>query len=235
MAAEEINEAGGVDVAGVKYEIEVVKKESNEFVSIPDAVSAFESLCTIENVDFVVGGFRSEAVLGIQEVMAAYKMIFLNTGAASPQLTLRVHEEYDKYKYFFRSNCMNSALTAPVGLACVSKTIEAVRDQLGIETPKVAMLMEKALYVDPVVDLFNAYIPKFGGEVVGVWRPSPTAETVTGELSAIKDSGAQVIAHYLGGPVGTTFNREWGSLKIPAVPTGFNAVSYTHLTLPTKA
>jgi len=41
MAAEEINEAGGVDVAGLKHEIELVKKESNEFVSIPDAVSAF--------------------------------------------------------------------------------------------------------------------------------------------------------------------------------------------------
>lgn len=75
LAAEEINTAGGVRISGVKHEIELIRADTNEFQSIPDAVSTFETIITVDKVNFLVGGFRTEACLAQQEVMADHKVI----------------------------------------------------------------------------------------------------------------------------------------------------------------
>ena len=86
MAAEEINARGGVKVGDKKMKIELVKADSNEFLSITDATNAMELLMTRDKVDFVVGGFRSEAVLAMQDIAMEYKKIFIGCGAAHPEL-----------------------------------------------------------------------------------------------------------------------------------------------------
>ena len=42
--------------------IVLVKADSNEFLNVTDATNAMERLMTQDKVDFVVGGFRTEAV-----------------------------------------------------------------------------------------------------------------------------------------------------------------------------
>jgi len=223
MAAEEINEAGGVTVKGTKYEIEPVKADSNEFASIPDAVSAFERLITMDKVNFVVGGFRSEAALAQQELMAQYKMLYLNTGSASPDLALRVAEDYDKYKYFFRANSTNSILAMPPVIGALQIAVEEIRSELGIAKPKVSLVIQKSLYLDPMMGPLHQMTAAFGGEVVGETRPSPTASTLVAELSAAKEAGAQVCYVAFDGPAGVVVNKEWGSMKFPFVMAGWNA------------
>lgn len=79
MAAEEINEAGGVSVAGVKRPVELVKVDTNELQSVPDAASAVERAITVDKVDFLIGAWRSEAVLAMQDVAMDYKKIGVST------------------------------------------------------------------------------------------------------------------------------------------------------------
>jgi len=81
MAAEEINEAGGVSVAGVKRPVELVKVDTNELQSVPDAASAVERAITVDKVDFLIGAWRSEAVLAMQDVAMDYKKIMITEGA----------------------------------------------------------------------------------------------------------------------------------------------------------
>ena len=88
MAAEEINAKGGVQVGKEKMKIELVKADSNEFLNVTDATNAMERLMTQDKVDFVVGGFRTEAVLPMQDIAMDYKKIFIGCGAAS-KITLR--------------------------------------------------------------------------------------------------------------------------------------------------
>jgi branched-chain amino acid transport system substrate-binding protein len=57
MAADEINKAGGITVKGAKRPIEIVKLDSNEFLSVPDATNAMELGVSRYKVDFLVGGF----------------------------------------------------------------------------------------------------------------------------------------------------------------------------------
>ena len=108
MAAEEINAKGGVQVGKEKMKIELVKADSNEFLNVTDATNAMERLITSDKVDFIVGGFRTEAVLAMQDIAMDNKKIFMGAGAAHPELCLRVAKDYNRYKYFFRVTPFNS-------------------------------------------------------------------------------------------------------------------------------
>ena len=61
MARDEINKGGGISVGGKKRKIELVRVDSNEIQSVPDATNAMERAISREKADFVIGGFRSEA------------------------------------------------------------------------------------------------------------------------------------------------------------------------------
>ena len=85
-----------------------------------------------------------------------------------------------------------------------------------------AVVGDKLVWVDPMVEAAKDAIPKMGMEVVGVWRSSATATDVTSELSAIQKSGANMIFTIFSASVGITFARQAGELKIPAVQVGIN-------------
>jgi len=222
MAANEINEAGGVVVGNETMQIELVRIDSNEMLSVPDAKLAMEKAVTVDKVDFLLGGFRTEAVLAMQDVAMDNQKIFLGCGAADRVLCERVAEDYDKYKYWFRITPVNTELLVTISLFVLENVIKVVRDELGIEDVKIALLMEKAAVGDELVYACEHVVPTMGVEVVGTWRPSPTATDVTAELSAIKDSGAHIILTYFSGPAGIVYAKQWGELEIPAASVGIN-------------
>jgi branched-chain amino acid transport system substrate-binding protein len=222
MAADEINGNGGVQVGGKKMKIELVKADSNEFLNITDATNAMERLITNDKVDFVVGGFRTEAVMAMQDIAMEYKKIFIGCGAAHPELCTRVAQKYDFYKYFFRGTPFNSTFLGKTSFIHLAYVGAILKKSLDLPSVKVAVVGEKAMWVEPMIKAAEGAIPKMGMELVGVWRPSPVATDVTAELSAIQRSGAQVIFTIFSSSVGIPFARQAGELKIPAVQVGIN-------------
>jgi branched-chain amino acid transport system substrate-binding protein len=222
MAAEEINGRGGVQVGGKKMPIELVKADSNEHLSITDATNAMERLLTHDKVHFIVGGFRTEAVMAMQDIVSDYKKIFIGCGAAHPELCLRVAKDYNRYKYFFRGTPFNSDFLGRTNFIHLATVSAILKKTLNIETVKVAIVGEKQVWVDPIVAAAQQVIPKMGMEIVGVWRPSQTATDVTAELSAVESSGAHIIFTAFSASVGITFARQAGELKTPAVQVGIN-------------
>jgi branched-chain amino acid transport system substrate-binding protein len=222
MAAEKINAKGGIQVGKKKMKIELVKADSNEFLSITDATNAMERVITKDKVDFIVGGFRSEAVLAMQDIAMDYKKIFIDCGAAHPELCDRVANDYNRYKYFFRGTPFNSKYLARTCFIQMATVGAILKKALGIPKVKVAIVGEKVMWVDPMIKAAQDFIPKMGMEVVGVWRPSQTATDVAAELSAVQSSGAQMVFTIFSASVGITFARQAGELKIPAVQVGIN-------------
>jgi len=225
FGADEINAKGGILVGNKKLPIKLVKIDTNEILSVPDAASAIERAITRDKVDFLMGGFRTEAVFAIQDMAMDYKKIFLGCGAATPELCLRVGKDYNKYKYWFRVTPINSMLLAKVDFILLAIVAKAMGQELGITNPKVAIFAEKAVWADPIVAAAKANLPKMGMEVVGEWRPSNTATDVTAELSAINASGAHIIFTTISGPMGIPYAKKWGELKIPAASVGINVES----------
>ncbi len=222
LAAEEINARGGVKVGDKKMKIEIIKADSNEFLSMTDATNAMELLMTRHKVDFVVGGFRSEAVFAMQDIAMDYKKIFIGCGASHSKLCLRVAEDYDRYKYWFRGTPFNEKFlgrTAFIQLATIGAIL---KKSLNIPKVRVAVVAEKAMWVEPMIAAAKGFIPTVGMEVAGIWQPSQAATDVTAELSAIQRAEPHIIFTIFSASVGVTFARQAGELKIPAVLAGIN-------------
>jgi len=222
MAAEEINAKGGIQVGAKKMKVELVQADSNEFLSIPDATTAIERLITRDKVHFLVGGFRTEAVLAMQDIAMENKKIFIGVGAAHNELCDRVAKDYKTYKYWFRGSPFNSTFLVQTSFIHLGTVGAILKQSLNIPKLKVALAFEKAAWADPMVPAAEATIPKMGMEVAGVWRPSAVATDVAAELSAIQRSEAQIIFTMFSSSVGIPFARQAGELKIPAAQVGIN-------------
>ena len=227
LARDEINAAGGITVAGIKYQVQLIKTDSNETLSPTDAAAAMERLITVDKADFVIGGFRTEGVIPMQDVAMDNKKIFLGCGSATKELCTKVKDNYDRYKYWFRVTPFSNVNLVNNSLLTLGTAGAIMKAGLGIEGKiKVAILAEQATWADAMVAAYQAYVPaKLGMEVTGVWRPSATATDVTAELTAIQKSGAHIILTIISGPVGIPFARQLGELQIPCASVGINVES----------
>ena len=223
MAADQINKAGGVLVGKEKRPIKLFKVDTNEFLSIPDATNATEMAVSSHKVDFLVGGFRTEAVMVMQDIAMDAKKIFIGCGAAHPELCGKVAKDYDRYKYWFRLTPINSKFLGKVDFILLGLAGAVMKKTLGLDKIKVAVVAEKAAWADPIVAAAQKILPaKMGMEVVGVWRPSPVAKDCTAELTAIQRAGAHIVFTTFSSSVGLTFAKQMGELKVPAAAVGIN-------------
>jgi branched-chain amino acid transport system substrate-binding protein len=222
MARDEINKAGGIRVGGRKLMVELVRADTNEIQSVPDATNATERVITRDKVDFLIGGFRSEAVLAMQEVAMDYKKIFLGCGAADAKLGENVEKGYDRYKYWFRVTPTKAPDLFRTLMAVLGSIGDQVRTSLKTDKPKVALIAEKAVWTEPIVRGVQATLPKMNMEIVGTWQPSAIATDVTAELAAIERSGADIVFTLVSGPVGISLGRQMGERGMKAVAFGIN-------------
>ena len=222
MARDEINKAGGISVGGQKRQIELVRADTNEIQSVPDATNAIERAITRDKADFLIGGFRSEAVLAMQEVAMDYKKIFLGAGAADAKLGENVEKNYDRYKYWFRVTPTKAPDLFRTLMAVLNNIGEQVRTSTKTDTPKVAIVAEKAVWTEAIVKGLQATLPKMKMDVVGTWQPSAIATDVTAELAAIERANADIVFTLLSGPVGISLGRQMGERNMKAVAFGIN-------------
>ncbi len=222
LARDDINKAGGISVGGKKLKVELIRADSNEIQSVSDATNAMERVITRDKADFIVGGFRSEAVLAMQEVAMDYKKLFLGCGAADAKLGENVETNYERYKYWFRVTPTKSPDLGRTLFAVLGSIAGQIRADLKKETPKVAIVAEKVLWTQGIVKALQANLPKMKMEVVGLWQPSPTATDVTAELSAIERTGADIVFTAVSGPVGIVLGRQMGERKMKAIAFGIN-------------
>jgi len=222
FGAEEINKAGGIVVGNVRRPIQLVRVDSNEIVSVPDAASAVERAITRDRVDFLIGGLRTEAVQAMQDVISEHRRIFIGVGASHPVLTQRVAQDYENYKYFFRVAPFSAVHLGTVVFRQLGDVAAVVRRDLGVARPRVAVIGERAVWVDHIAAAAERQIPAMGMELAGVWRTTAVAADVTAELSAIREARAQIIITLFTGPVGTVFAKQWAELQVPAAVAGIN-------------
>jgi branched-chain amino acid transport system substrate-binding protein len=222
LAAEEINAKGGIQVGTKKMKINLIQADSNEFLSVTDATNAMERLITKDKVQYIVGGFRTEAVLAMQDIAMEHKKIFIGCGAAHNELCERVAKNYNTYKYWFRGTPFNSTYLVRTAFVHVGTVAAILKQSLNIPKIKVAVVAEKAMWADPMIPACEGALPKMGMEIAGIWRPSPVATDVTAELSAIQRSETHIIFTIFSSSVGIPFARQGGELKIPAIQVGIN-------------
>jgi branched-chain amino acid transport system substrate-binding protein len=227
MAADEINAAGGVKVGADTYYIKLIQTESNEVFSITDAAAAMDKLITVDKADFVMGGFRTEAVTPMQEIAMDNHKIFLGCGAASTSLNSVVKSDYNRYKYWFRVTPFVSTKLVDNTMMELAMAGAILKEESGIQRKlRAAVCAEGAQWADSMTSIMNSYIPsKLGMEVSGTWRPAITATQLNFEMAAIQAANTDIICTIISGPLGISYAKSLGELKVPAASVGINVES----------
>jgi branched-chain amino acid transport system substrate-binding protein len=100
LAVEEINKKGGI------LGRPVVLLEEDDRGQVPQAVAAYKKLVMTERCRWLLLGEGTEVSLANQETGASlykeYPHIAITVGSAAPEVTLKIADNYEKYKFFFR-------------------------------------------------------------------------------------------------------------------------------------
>jgi branched-chain amino acid transport system substrate-binding protein len=104
LAAEEINAAGGFDVAGKKYQVEL--KVYDVHASPAEGASAMQRLTTVDQVPVVLGELSSAAAGAEAPIAQDNQVPFILTVTTGPELTKQ------KNAYVFRVNANSDQLAA---------------------------------------------------------------------------------------------------------------------------
>lgn len=174
--ANQVNRAGGVNVAGKKMKVEIVYIDYQS--NTPRAVQATERLITQDNVQFVFAPFGSGAAKAASTVAERYGVPMIAATASSSQV-------YDQgYKYLFGTFTPNDTLTNPL------TTI--VRQRLP-EVKRVAILARNDLFPLAIAQEMEKSAKDRGLEVVFFEKYAINTLDHSAALAQIKAANPQWI------------------------------------------
>jgi len=105
MARDEINAAGGVNITAGVYGIRLTK--INTLTEEDPALAQAALQAVIDDVDYIVGGFRTETVFPLVETTMDAHKLFIVAGAATANVLRLVAWNDTRYQYVFRGTPFN--------------------------------------------------------------------------------------------------------------------------------
>jgi branched-chain amino acid transport system substrate-binding protein len=202
MAAEEINKAGGIN----GQMIEIVDYDDHN--SAVDAVRAFQRAAQQDKVAAVIASYISEVVLALEPWAGRLHMPLITPGAASNDITKRVHDDYDHMKYVFHGYL---ASTQIADIVCdASKALMA-----GDLHMKTAVVMsEDAAWTIPLDEEYLKCLPAGGLKVLDHIRLSPDTTDFTPIFNKIEGEKPDVIVTGIS-HVGVQPTVQWQQQQVP--------------------
>lgn len=218
LAVEEINVAGGVNVAGQKrpFHVEVIDTRDLEpAVPVSDALLAVEKLILEKKADFIVGGpVRSEAALAAMDLLSKHKKIsILSTGALTPKYHERIAEEYDKFKYCFRISGESKWMVNEI-MTCLMD----IKSRFNLE--RLFIMVQDVAHARAGGDIIEKLATQKGWQVTGKEvYPTGTTDFSMGLLAA-RRTKADVLLIWMDMPETSILLKQWHDMKVPALPFG---------------
>ena len=211
LAADEINAKGGID----GRQIQIVAYDDHN--SAADAVRALQRLSSQDKVNAVIASYTSEVALALEPWSGRLKMPTITPGAASDDITHRVHENYGTLKYFFQGYLASSFLA--------QATCDAAKDLLvdsKLHMKTAAIFSEDAAWTGPLDAGYEACLPKIGIQVVDHVRMSPDTTDFTPIYNAIEAKKPDVLITGLS-HVGVQPTTQWASQQVPMPMFGISS------------
>ena len=220
LAAEEINAKGGVDVAGVKRPLKVEVMDDRDLepgVPVSEALLVVEKLILEKKADFILGGpIRSEAALGVMDLLSEHKTVsILSAGVLTPAYDARIAEDYDTYKYCFRTT---GSVIPMVGE--VIETLESIKAEKGFDN--IYIMVQDVAHARASGESIKGKLEEIGGWEISGYEVYPTGTTdfSVGLLKA-KDAGAQFLFPWFDMPEVSILMKQWYDMKLTALPFGY--------------
>jgi branched-chain amino acid transport system substrate-binding protein len=169
----------------------------------------------------LTGFFFSEALIGALGVIPLLRKLVLGTGSSTPAATIKVSEDYENFKFFFRFGPVNSFLILQI---VITFTIGFLERGLGWNA--IALFAEDAAWTKPITDGFPLLL-KAAGSKLEIPITIRYAEDTTDFTPLFRDMVAAmegkvggiftVMAH-----TGTRPTAQWADQQVPLPLVGVN-------------
>jgi len=202
LAAEEINAAGGVN----GRMIEIVEYDDHN--SAADGVRAFQRAAQQDKVHAVIASYVSEVVLALEPWAGRLKMPMITPGAASNDITKRVHDDYDHMKYVFHGYLASTQIADAV---CEGAKQLLVHD---LHMKTAVVMSEDAAWTIPLDEEYLKCLPAIGIKVLDHIRLSPDTTDFTPIFNKIEGIKPDVIITGIS-HVGVQPTVQWQQQQVP--------------------
>ena len=211
IAIDEINAKGGVD----GRMLEMVAYDDHN--SAADAVRAMQRLATQDKVSAVIATYTSEVALALEPWSGRLKMPTITPGAASDDISKRIHADYDHLKYFFHGYLASTFLSDAV--------CDAAKDLLVDSKYKMksaVIMSEDAAWTGPLDAEYEKCLPKVGLKVLDHIRFSPDTTDFTPIYNGIEAKKPDVIMTGIS-HVGVQPTVQWANQQVPIPQMGISS------------
>ncbi|MFH0977181.1 MAG: ABC transporter substrate-binding protein [Spirochaetota bacterium] len=219
LAAEEINKAGGVKIGDEMRPFKIEVADTNDLdanVPVTEVLESVEKLIVEKNADFIIGGpNRSEAALAAMDIMSKYKKVsIITTGVLTPAYSVKITQNYKKYKYCFRN-------TSHVGVMMGEfvALLGDIKKNYGFD--KVYIMVQDVAHARGGGEAMKMALISKGWTVIDM-KIYPTG---TGDFSGgLKDSakkGANLLFLWMDMPESAILLKQWTDMKLRSLPVGF--------------
>jgi len=234
LAAEEINEAGGITVGGKTYYVGITAEdtdESNPNLDTTKGVSAAERIINYKQVQFLTGGFRTESLSVYLETVVAAKIPFIGTGASTDSFCQNVLDDYAKYKYFFRNMPINSTSLAGEIFNFLLNYAGYLSAISGRPINKFGILYEDLDWTVPLVGALKSLLPVLG-TAVGAQVVASVAYPITalqpdmdGYMAALDTNNTQILIPVISAQGGILMMNSYAAAEPGFVVIGIDVQS----------
>ena len=217
MAVKEVNDAGGIDIGGQKYKVDLFVEDNAG--KADQSASATQKLITQQKVHAIIGPNATRYALPAAEIAESSKVVLISPWSTNPKTTLDAKTNAPK-KYVFRA-CFIDPFQGRVVAKFALDTLKA---------KKAAVLYDVASeYNKGIAEIFKETFEQSGGKVVAFETYTTNDKDFSGQLTKIKSAAPDMIflpnyyseiplqiqqAKRLGIAIPFVGSDSWGSLEL---------------------
>ncbi len=209
LAVKEINDGGGLTVKSTKYDFELITETTSGSDGLPDASVAatnLQDLITTKGVVAVLGGFRTEVVLGaVQPTINSTKTPFLGVGSTAPIIT----------EYYYRVGPPNGTTLARNVISLYATHLKPNNN-----VSNVVVVREDAAWTSAISAAIKGALEGLFDMSVDTETIDPIPESASGSDVAaslnplVNDNSTDAILTLFSAPVGKAVTEQWAALGL---------------------
>ncbi len=181
LAVKQANDAGGIEVAGKKYLLELFIEDNAG--KADQSAAAAQKLITQQKVHAIVGPNATRYALPAAEIAESSKVLLVTPWSTNPKTTLDARSNAPK-KYVFRA-CFIDPFQGRVLAKFALETLRA---------RKAAVLFDVASeYNKGIAEIFRETFEQAGGKIVAFETYTTNDKDFSGQMTKIKNAAPDVI------------------------------------------
>ena len=209
LAVEEINAQGGI----LGRRVELVGEDHDNGVDPVIFTNALTKLITQDQADFIVGLVAGQNGFVVQDIIAQHKIIFLSTGTGPEEVSQRVLDDYNKFKYYFMT-----WFNETCGKLGITDSLIHVREMTGFN--KVGYLAEDYDWNKNMREGSDEFLPENGFELVYKGKFPFNTVDFSSYFAAAEAAGVEVLFPMIATELGIPFCKEYYDRQSPMLVFG---------------